>query len=192
MPYHLLRSLCLGAGLATVALAQVPVTTDDRTVRTSDDPRIVREDGQIVRDVRDIKAADRNFIERAFRANQDEVAVSTIAAERTSNPNVRQLAQSIVADHEAARAELSALAASRHVTLPAKDNAPNKWAKHDAKSFDRDYLDEMIDHHEETVRLYEKQARNGDDPAAVLYARRQLPRLQEHLYRAIDLKRAMK
>ncbi len=183
---------CVGAALlGHAALAQAPVTTDardrDRAVRDGRDGR----DGRAVRDNKDIKSADRNFIEKAFRSSLDEMEISRIAAERTSNANVRRMAQMITSDHESVREELATVASSRGVALPAKNTEPNKWAKRDAKDFDKDYIAAMVSHHENAVSLYEKQARTGDDPMAVAFARKHLPKLQEHLYHALDLKRLM-
>ena len=58
---------------------------------------------------------------------------------------------------------LSKLATSRGFSLPAKDPHPDKWEKRDAKDFDRDYLEQMIDDHESAVKLFEKQAKDGED-----------------------------
>lgn len=160
----------------------------DRDVRVNRD---VRADGTI-RDVREIKGSDRNFIENAAREAMEHAEMARIAAERTSNPHVRRLARQIVDDHAMVREEITALAASRGVSLPAKDTGTNKWAKHDAKDFDKDFLEALIDEHEEQVRMFDKQARNGEDPAAVAFARKHLSKLQEHLYAALDLKRILR
>jgi putative membrane protein len=140
-----------------------------------------------------LKRSDRDFLEKAAKAGMEEVQISQVAAERSSNPNVKQLAQTIIADHESANQELTALAATKNVALPAKDATPaDKWTKHKADDFDRDYLEKMINAHEDNVKLFDRQARNGDDPEAVAFARKHLPDLQHHLQQALDLKKALK
>jgi putative membrane protein len=167
-----------GAFLASVSItsAQAPVRHDDTTATSPA-----------------LKRADRDFMTKAAKAGMEEVEISRIAAERTTNPDVRKFAQKIVSDHESANDELTTLAAARGVALPAKDiNPENSWAKRDAKSFDKDYLDKMVNAHEDAVKLFDHQARDGSDPDTVAFARKHLPHLQHHLQAALDLKRTLK
>jgi putative membrane protein len=169
--------------LPTIGLAQTAV----RDQRVVDSPtRDVR-----VVDPRPLKKSDRDFMEKAAKTSMSEVAISRVAAARTSNPEVRRFAQMMVEDHENAIDRLSKLAGTRGVSLPAKDPHPDKWEKRDAKNFDREYLDQMVDDHENAVKLFEKQSREGEDADTVAYARQHLPKLQTHLQQALDLKRAL-
>jgi putative membrane protein len=163
--------------------ASVPVS-DDPDVR---DRRDVRVDT-----VRPLKRVDRGFLEKAARAMMSEIQISQIAASRTSNPDVRRLAQSIIEDHQNALDDLARLAAGKGVSLPARDPHPEKWEKRNARNFDRDYLDQMVDDHEEIVKLFDKQARDGEDVEAVAFARKHLARLQHHLQQSLDMKRVLK
>jgi putative membrane protein len=172
-----------GVLLPVAALAQSAVR-DDRVVPPARDVRVVES-------VPPVKKSDRDFMEKAAKASMSEVAISRVAASRTSNPDVRRFAQMIIEDHEAAMEQLSALARSRGVSLPAKDPHPDKWEKREAKDFDREYLDQMVDDHENAVKLFDKHARDGEDADAVAYARKHLPRMQQHLQHALDLKRAL-
>ena len=157
---------------------------DDRIVPPS-------RDVSVVDSTRTLNRSDRDFMEKAAKASMSEVAISRIAAARTSNPEVRRFAQKMVDDHETAIEQLGVVAGARGVSLPAKDPRPEKWEKRDAKNFDREYLDQMIDDHENVVKLLEKEARDGEDAGTVAYARKQLPKMQQHLQHAIDLKRAL-
>jgi putative membrane protein len=139
-----------------------------------------------------LKHADREFLLKAARGGMDEVEISRVAAERTSNPEVREFAQRMVSDHGAANDELAALAAAKGVSLPAKDNTGDKWSRRNAKSFDHDYLKKMISDHESTVKEFEKEAQDGVDAEVVGFARKYLPKIQQHLQRAADLERALK
>lgn len=148
-------------------------------------------DVRVVETVRPLKKEDRAFMEKAAKASMSEVAISRVAAARTSNPDVRRFAQSMIDDHDRANEELSALAAARGISLPAKDPHPDKWEKRDAKDFDKEYLEKMISDHDDVVKLFAKHAKDGDDAEAVAFARKHLPRMQGHLQHAIDLKRAL-
>jgi putative membrane protein len=207
-PTHTLFHL-LAAGMAATAVLGVshaqttssagdrrngpaPIVRDtERDARARDraaDTPVVRRD---VRTDAVIKRGDRSFIEKAARAGLEEVEVSRIAAERTSNPEVRRFAQMIIADHQDAHDELGQLATMKGVNLPAKEIA-DRWAKRNAKNFDRDYIDKMVSDHEDTVKLFERHAKDGEDVETVAFARKHLPKLQSHLQQAIDLKRVLK
>jgi putative membrane protein len=176
-PYRLSSSLLIAATLG--ALSPVIAQT---TVRDAALPR----DGTV-----ELKRVDRDFYEKAAKASMSEVEISRVALARTSNPEVKRFAQMMIDDHESTADELGRLASGKGVSLPAKEMA-TKWEKHDAKSFDRDYINKMVSDHENVVKLFEKQAKDGHDPEAVAFARKHLATLQHHLQQATDLKRALK
>jgi predicted outer membrane protein len=180
-------SLCVA--MSSAALAQAPVRDDPAVPRTRDVP--VARDVRVVDPVRPLKRGDREFLEKAAKTSMSEVAISRVAAARTSNPDVRRFAQMIVTDHDGVMEQLSSLARARGVSLPAKDPHPDKWEKRDAKNFDKAYLEQMVDDHESVVKLFEKHAKEGEDADVVAFARQHLPKLQQHLQHAIDLKRVL-
>jgi putative membrane protein len=178
--------------LSTVACAfavLVPsiVLAQTRSVDTTPPSREVR----VVEPARSLKRSDRDFFDKAAKASMSEVAISRVAAARTSNPEVRRFAQIMIEDHERASEELGALATTYGFSLPAKDPHPDRWEKRDAKNFDKEYMDKMVSDHEDVVKLFEKQAKDGHDVEAVAFARKHLPKMQEHLQHALDLKRAL-
>jgi len=180
---HLLIVCFAGASLATTVGAQNRPRTvvDPAPVVRPGEPRVRVE----------LKRGDRNFIEKAARASMEEVEVSRVAAERTSNPEVRRFAEMIIADHESVFDDLTNLAADKGVNLPAKESA-EKWTRRDAKNFDRNYVDKMVSDHNDAVRMFEKHAKDGEDPDTVAYARKHLPKLLSHQQHAVDLQRILK
>lgn len=133
---------------------------------------------------------DKGFFEKAAKSGMKEVAVSQAAMDRLMNPQVRDFANSMVSDHTAANNELSALAARKGVTLPVADpKYTEKWGQKD-KNVDKAYIHEMVDDHEEAVKLFEK-ASKSDDPDIAAFAQKTLPALQHHLAMAKSLKKAM-
>lgn len=183
-----LRPQLSAAVCALAALLPAAVFAQTRVVET---PRTTR-DGRVVETRPVLAKGDREFFEKAAKASMSEVAISRIAAQRTSDPEVRRFAQMMIEDHERATEDLGALASSRGVSLPAKDPHPDRWEKRDAKNFDKEYMDKMVSDHEEVVKLFEKHAKDGKDVEAVDFARKYLPKMQEHLQHALDLKRALK
>lgn len=179
---------CVAAVLiANAATAQTKVREDTRVVREED--RVVRTPaGERVK----LKNPDKNFVEKVAKLSMEEAEISRVAAERTSNPRVRAFAEAMGADHAAMSKELSLIASDKGVVLPAKDTIGEKWLKRDAKSFDVDYLKKMVSDHEDTVQLFQKQARDGHDADLVAFARKHLAALQHHLQEASDLHKSMK
>lgn len=109
-----------------------------------------------------------------------EVEISQVVEGRVMDPQVKNFAQMMVADHMAANTELASLAAQKGVTLPKESTkASEKWAKKD-KDLDKDYVKQMKEDHEDTVKLFEK-ATQSDDPDIAAFARKTLPTLQHHL-----------
>jgi putative membrane protein len=186
--------LCAGTNLTRCLLAVLlPAAALAQGTTTVRDDRVLppARDVRVVDTARPLKRGDRDFMEKAAKASMSEVAISRVAAARTSNAEVRRFAQMMIEDHEAAIEQLSGLASSYGVSLPAKDPHPEKWEKRDAKNFDREYLDQMVDDHENVVKLFEKHAKDGEDVGTVAYARKHLPKMQQHLQHALDLKRAL-
>ncbi len=60
----------------------------------------------------------RKFIEKAAKSGLKEVRLSRLAAERTSDPDVRDLANTIMHDHQDANAQLASIANSKGVMVP--------------------------------------------------------------------------
>jgi putative membrane protein len=140
-----------------------------------------------------VKRGDRDFVEKAAKSGMEEVDISRIAAERTSNSSVKSFAQMMVSDHSAANEKLTSLATGKAIKLPAQDTSVSgKWAKRDSKDFDQEYVDKMVSDHKEAVDLFQKEADKGTDPELQAFARDTLPKLQHHLEMAMDLKRTVK
>jgi putative membrane protein len=139
-----------------------------------------------------LKHADQSFIEKAAKDGMAEVEISRVAAERTSNPKVREFAQMMVSDHESANEALGTIAALHSINLPAKGSEAISWSKKDAKDFDHDYVEKMVSDHENAVKLFQKEANDGSDTETTAFARKLLPKLQHHLQEANDLKRLIK
>lgn len=128
----------------------------------------------------ELDRSDRNFFEKAAKASQNEVTISQEALPHLTSPSAREFAQMMINDHTAANAELSALAMSKGVTLPApSEKVAKKWAKN-TKDVDDEYLATMVDEHKDAVDLFEKAAKSKD-PEIAAFANKMLPTLRQHL-----------
>jgi putative membrane protein len=182
----------LGLGSA-VAFAQstpnqtVPGETQQRgqNVNVNND-----RDGSLKRDNmgRELSRGDRRFFQKATSLGEKEVALSRIAERRAINPQVREFAAQMVREHTAANAKLADLAAKKGAAWEREDETEmrrqeNKWNEKSGNDFDEDYLEAMIDAHEDTVDVLEKGA-DSKDPEIAAYARELLPAVKAHLKKA--------
>jgi putative membrane protein len=139
-----------------------------------------------------LKSIDRAFIEKAARAGLDAVEISRAAAERSSNALVREYAQMMVNEQEAANDAIALLALNKTVALPSRGNEADRWLKRDTRSFDQDYLRKMVSEHEDEAKLFEKETKEGEDAETVAFARKNLPKVLQHLQLAKDLQKLTK
>lgn len=137
-----------------------------------------------------INDVDREFATGAFGTNIAHVQAARLAAEKTLDEDVRRFAQEIQKDHTAANEELMKLAQSMKIDLP---TAPLAVYKEDLQRLtmvtgpqhDRFYMDRFgITAHEQTLALYEREIREGEDGELKRFAERRVPLLREHLERA--------
>lgn len=139
-----------------------------------------------------LKHADKSFVEEAVKAGREEVAISQVAVDRSTNPAVKEFAQMIVSDHTGVNTELNGIASMKGVALPTKTVNVDKWVKKSAKSFDEDYIDQMISAHKDALDLFEKEAKKGTDTELTALAAKTVAALQTHLSRAQDIKKMIK
>jgi putative membrane protein len=96
----------------------------------------------------------------------------------------------MVKDHSAANDKLSALAATKSLTLPASAGM-TQMAEHEklkllsGDSFDKSYIKGQISAHRSTVKLLRKEIATGQDADAQSFAKDVLPTIRAHL-KAID------
>lgn len=173
-------SLC--TALSAQSSSPTTNTTSPSTTPTASERRDMMDNAKLDR-------GDRNFFEKAAKSGMKEVAVSKATMDRLMNPQVKQFAQMMVGDHSKANAELMALAQKKGVVLPPKEDMKlmNEWSKK-TDEIDEDYMEEMVDDHEEAVELFED-ASKSDDAEIAAFANKQLPTLRQHLTMAKDLKK---
>jgi putative membrane protein len=139
--------------------------------------------------------ADQDFIANAAKGNRAEVTLGKMVASKTKDPSVRQFAQQMVKDHTTALNELTQLAQSKNITLPEgmPDDASDlqsKLSSAKGKTFDKDYMDAMVDDHKKDVSEFQEASQTAKDPDVKQWAAKTLPTLQAHLQKAeqIDAK----
>lgn len=138
-----------------------------------------------------------SFFTEAAQMGLAEVQLSQLALERATSEQVKTFAQQMVTDHTAANQELTALAASKSVTVPTDTDAKHKAAATklggmSGTDFDKAYMKQMVKDHEAAVKLFQRQADRSDDADVKAFAAKTLPTLQNHLQMARTLNDSVK
>jgi len=135
---------------------------------------------------------DMQFATTAARGGQAEIALGQMAATKAQSADVKAFGQKMVSDHKKAGDELDAAARADGETIPKGLEAQHKidaarFDKLSGAAFDKAYMKQMVEDHQKTVALFEKEATSGKDSHVKQFAQATLPTLREHLKMAQDL-----
>ncbi|HDR9470364.1 DUF4142 domain-containing protein [Burkholderia multivorans] len=138
---------------------------------------------------------DAEFVDKAAMLGKTELLASQLAAERSSNAEVKAFARRMIDDHERIARELRRLGVDKGVPVQTRmlvDPALNTLRTLSGAAFDRAYVQLAGPAaHEETIRTYEAEARDGRDAQLRAFAARTLPMLKNHLAAARALANAV-
>ena len=131
------------------------------------------------------KRGDNGFVNTVAMDGLAEVELGHLAMQKAKNPEVKQFAQRMVADHSKANVELKQLVSTKNVTLPAEPNAQQKadkdrLSKLSGAEFDRQYMSLMANAHDKAIAAFEDEARDGNETDVKTWATKTLPTLKEH------------
>lgn len=184
----------LGLGLAVTVVA---CSGDNRAEEAANDTaRAGRDAGAAVGTTG--ASADRDFLQDQLEDGQAEIMLGRLAAERATHPEVKEFAQMMVREHQAAGQELRRVATSANVELtpPAEDIDNDHKDLHEdltelsGRDFDRKYIDAIVEEHEEAVGEVEKKA-DAENLQVRQWAARALPKLRQHLEQAKQIQQTL-
>jgi putative membrane protein len=137
--------------------------------------------------------ADREFIEQAAEGGHAEVAMGQSAAE-SENPAISAFGKQMVADHGKMNDELAALAERKGVEPPSSADLASQakgaaTAVLPGETFDKQYVSSQLDDHEETLALFQQEARSGQDPDLRALAEKGIPVIQRHIAELQELQK---
>ncbi|MGN6506243.1 MAG: DUF4142 domain-containing protein [Tepidisphaeraceae bacterium] len=131
------------------------------------------------------KAPDAMFALEAGCGNMWEVEFGKLVADKAQDQQVKDAANQIVKDHQAAQQKLEPIAQKLGVQLP-NELPAEKQAKLDiyrqlpADKLENTYLSQMRADHLKDVNVYSDEAKSAQDPDLKNYASETLPKLREH------------
>jgi putative membrane protein len=126
---------------------------------------------------------DAQLMEQIARANIAEIAAGNMAFTKGASPEVRQLGERAVDEHSALLKAGSGVAAVAVPTTPGARHEPAlaQLQSLSGAAFDRAFLEQMVRHNEETLRLLQLAAAHAGDPGLRAYAQRAMPHLERQL-----------
>lgn len=167
-----------------------------------------------------VSSNDKNWVNDQLADGTAEVQLAKLAADHASNPDVKAFARMMIDDHTKAGDELKQIASQ--YAIPQDEakvddkhqNLMDKLSKLNGADFDKEYMNAMVDDHEDAVqdlrsRVDENRSlsdrvtgKNPENPAAVKpeqadnhvdaainqWAANNLPTIEHHLDRAKELK----
>jgi len=136
-----------------------------------------------------------DFAVKASVANHLEITAGELAKTKTTSDPVKQFSEQMVNNHQSLDAELRAIALKKEWTLSvALEEKDQQKIDHlstlSGADFDREYIQLIIESHEETIALFEQAISDNGLRDAELrqWAKLKLPELRTHLQEALTLK----
>lgn len=136
---------------------------------------------------------DKTFIQEAGAGNLAEAELGRLAEQKAANPAVREFGRWMATDHGlVANKWLAAILREEHENFQPSLTAEQKQLKQkldgmSGTQFDQQYVEHMVQGHEKTIPVFEKEAKEGHNPAVKAYARDLTPVLEQHLAEVKEL-----
>jgi putative membrane protein len=139
---------------------------------------------------------DADFAVEAADGGMLEVALGKLAVRKGSSSSVKKLGALMVTDHSKANMELKALAAEKHIDIPAtmSDKCQKEVSDLDqesGKDFDKAYADLMVKDHKDDIDDFKKEAEKGNDTQVSEWAKNKVPVLEHHLMMAQETQKKL-
>jgi putative membrane protein len=129
---------------------------------------------------------DADFVAQTVAANYAEISFAQLASQKSTDAEVKSIAQTLVNDHTKVLTELKALAQKKAISIPveAEDKDQRKIERfydESGKDFNKKWTKEMIDKHENSINKFEKRIEKTEDAELKAFLEKTLPHLRMHL-----------
>ncbi len=144
-------------------------------------------------------SAERNaqFAVDAYSDGLLEIELSRFAHEKSSNPDVKALANEMIEAHTKVNEELKQLADQKNIVLAqglSEDQRDklNKGMKKEGTDLDEYYSENLVSAHKDAIKLFEKASDKEEDADLKNFFSTKLPELKHHLVKAEELENKVK
>jgi putative membrane protein len=137
--------------------------------------------------------SDAAFLASVNRINLLEITLGQLTGTQSMNVDVKAFGTKMVTDHQKLNADATDLAARKKINLPGKltedeQKMVDDMGKLSGDVFDRRYVSHMVSGHEKAVESFKKAATDAKDADIKGFAAGALPKLEEHLKEAKELR----
>ncbi|MBC8122579.1 MAG: DUF4142 domain-containing protein [Gemmatimonadaceae bacterium] len=133
-----------------------------------------------------VSELDARFINDIHLGNKKEVALSNMALQKATSSAIKQYAQQMIDYHKQSDGKIVQLAQMQKVNLPegpstSMHSVMDRLSALSGSSFDKAYMDELVEDHNRNVYVYRMQAERGTDNDVRAFATQSLPEIESHL-----------
>ena len=135
---------------------------------------------------------DMQALTRLAQADMAEIAAGKLAREKTSNAEVKKYGEHMVQEHSKMLEEGKKIAQSKGAKPPAGTDKKHQAALKKLQSlsgaeFDRAYMRQMVEDHQQVLQLAQKTAKETKDAELKAHIEKGTPHIKEHLEAAKKL-----
>lgn len=128
---------------------------------------------------------DAEFTYEVVALNYGEIKLAELANQRSRNNEVKNLAQTLLADHTTALNELKTLAQAKAISIPVEERETaerkiDNLADKSGQEFDKEWTGEMLAMHKESIGKFEDRLESTEDAELKAYISKTLPVLMKH------------
>ena len=118
----------------------------------------------------DSRTQDHKFLEDSGKGSLAEIKMAQLALQNSTNADVRAFATKMIHDHKMLIHEMAPFAAKDKIPPPAKleraeQDEYDRLAKKKGESFDKDYIQTMIDDHHKDLADFTTEINSTQNPA---------------------------
>ena len=139
-------------------------------------------------------AVDDNFIAQANLGAPFQIASGRLAEKNGTTAAIRDYAHLMVVSHIPVVNALNAILQRKNMAAPpntllhgAYDAMVASLQAERGAAFDRDYVDGQVEYQKGNAALFQYEIQNGTDSDLKEFARQTLPKIEDHLHRALAL-----
>jgi putative membrane protein len=141
-----------------------------------------------------LSPVDTNFVAQANLGAPFQIDSGRVAEQKATTENIRDYAHLMVVTHIPVVADLNAILQRKRITAPpetllqgAYDTMIASLKADTGVALDRDYVQGQVDYQKGNAALFRYEIQYGSDPDLTAFAQRTLPKIEDHLQRAVKL-----
>jgi putative membrane protein len=141
-----------------------------------------------------LSPVDYNFVAQANLGAPFQIDSGRVAEKKATTANIRDYAHLMIVTHMPVVDALNTVLQQKHIAAPpntllqgAYDTMIASLKADRGAALDRDYVQGQVDYQKGNAALFQYEIQDGTDPDLKEFARHTLPKIEDHLQRALTL-----